>query len=375
MNIGKLELRDREESFINLNPLQTGGRTTSDARKIIISYIDGYSICDWCKGALHITTEPDIAGFLGEVSDFLGMDYALPTNGCREAKYGVMHSISTGGSILCDGNMHYSSEVAAERAGLKIYKVPNKGEPEFKINPADYAEGFELVKKETGKYPELALLTHVDGEYGNLVDAKEVGKICNDYSVPFLLNTAYSSGRMEISGKKIGADFIACSGHKSWAAGGGNIGILAVKEGWQDKVFKPGTNWKSKPIEILGCSTRGASLMALMASFPHVKERVKNWDEEVKKARYLVNELEKIDMKQLGEKPKNHDLIKLDTPVYDNIAKTHKKKGYFLYYELKDRGIIGMKPGRTRKFKISTYGLSWEQVGYVAESFLEIGGG
>lgn len=112
-----------------------------------------------------------------------------------------------------------------------------------------------------------------------------------------------------------------------------------------------------------------------MASFPHVKERVKKWDEEVKKARYLVNELEKIDIKQIGERPKNHDLIKLDTPVYDNIAKTHKKKGYFLYYELKDRGIIGMKAGRTRKFKISTYGLSWEQVSYVAESFLEIGGG
>ena len=101
MNIGKLALRDREESFINLNPLQTGGRTTSDARKAIISYIDGYSICDWCKGALHITTEPDIAGFLGEVSDFLGMDYALQQTGCREAKYGVMHAISTGGSIYC----------------------------------------------------------------------------------------------------------------------------------------------------------------------------------------------------------------------------------------------------------------------------------
>ena len=69
-------------------------------------------------------------------------------------------------------------------------------------------------------------------------------------SVPFLLNTAYSSGRMEIDGKKIGADFIACSGHKSWAAGGGNIGILAIKEGWQDKVFKRSANWKSKPLEI-----------------------------------------------------------------------------------------------------------------------------
>jgi len=89
----------------------------------------------------------------------------------------------------------------------------------------------------------------------------------------------------------------------------------------------------------------------------------------------LVKELEQLDIKQLGEKPKNHDLIKLDTPVFDEIAKTHKKKGYFLYYELKDMGILGMKPGRTRKFKISTYGLSWDQVKYVSECFLKIGGG
>ena len=60
-----------------------------------------------------------------------------------------MHAISTGGSILCDGNMHYSSEVSAERAGLRIYKVPNRGEPEYKINPEDYSDGFELIKKET----------------------------------------------------------------------------------------------------------------------------------------------------------------------------------------------------------------------------------
>lgn len=374
MKIGKLELRDREESYINLNPLQTGGRTTPDARKAIISYIDGYSVCDWCKGALHITTEPDIAGFLIDVSDFLGMDYALPTNGCREAKYGVMHAISKGGSILCDANMHYSSEVAAERAGLKIYKVSNSGEPEYKINPFDYAEKIEDIKKETGSYPDLVLLTHVDGEYGNVVNPKEVGKICKDYSVPFLLNTAYSSGRMEINGKKLGADFIACSGHKSWASGGGNIGVLALREEWEEKIFKGGTNWKSKPIEILGCSSRGASLMALMASFPYVKERVKKWDEEIKKARYFVEEITKIDINLLGESPKNHDLIKIDTPTYDRIAREHKKKGYFLYYELKDRGIVGMKPGRTKRFKVSTYGLSWDQVKYVAESFLEIGG-
>jgi len=370
----KLEWRAQEEFFINLEPLQRGGVVPAESRKIALSYIDGYSTCDHCLGTLHILKKPPICDFLGEVADFLGMDRAILTHGCREAKFAIMHAITKPGqAIVMDENKHYTSYVAAERAGLKIYEVPSTGYPEFKIPPEEYINTIEKAKKETGELPALVLLTHVDWTYGNLVDAEKVGKICKEYNVPFLSNTAYSSGRMPIDGKEVSADFVTCSGHKSWAAGAGVVGILAINDEWTDKVFKPSQRYKVKPIEILGCSARGSSALVLMTSFPYVRERVKHWDEEVEKARWFSSQVESFgDVAQLGDKPHNHDLMRFETPVFDRIAQKHKRRGYFLYEELLKRKIVGIKAGKTKSFDLSTYGLTKEQLGYVIESFQDI---
>ena len=370
----QLELRMREELYINLDPLQRGGIMPAEARKVALTYMDGYSVCDYCPGALHLMKKPPIQGFLSEVAEFLGMDRAILTHGCREAKFAVMHALTKPGqAIVLDGNCHYTSYVAAERVGLKVYEVPNTGPPEFRVNPEGYATVIEGVREKTGKPPALVLLTHVDWMYGNLVDAQRVGRICEEYDVPFLLNAAYSSGRMPIDGKQLRADFVACSGHKSWAAGAGTVGILAIREDWEKSVLKSSEKYGVKLIEILGCSVRGASAVALMASFPYVRERTKRWNEEVKRARWFSNQMEAIGgIHQLGERPHNHDLMRFETPVLDRIAKKHKRRGYFLYEELRKRGIIGIKPGRTRSIEVSTYGLTMEQLRYVIDSFQDI---
>jgi Sep-tRNA:Cys-tRNA synthase (EC 2.5.1.-) len=44
----KIELRTREEDFINIDPIQVAGRLTPEARKALIAYGDGYSVCDYC---------------------------------------------------------------------------------------------------------------------------------------------------------------------------------------------------------------------------------------------------------------------------------------------------------------------------------------
>lgn len=373
-NITKeIELRDWEEEYININPLQTGGRTYPDTRKAIISYIDGYSVCDRCKGSLGITDRPPIREFLSDVSKFLGMDYTMLTNGCREAKFAVLHALTNpGDAVVIDGNKHYTTYVAAERAKLTIYEVPSSGHPEYRINPGDYATVIENVKKETGSLPGLVFLTHIDGNYGNLVDAGKVAKICHEYNVPFLLNTAYSSGRMPVNGKKIGADFITASGHKSWAAGGGNIGLLAVSGQWMDKIVAHSEKYKVKPLEIIGCSTRGSATIALMASFPYVKERVNHWEKEVENSRWLMKELEDIGINQIGVKPTEHDLNFIESEALFKISKTHKKKHFYLHYELKDRGIVGIKGGLTKNFKFSTYGKTKEQIKHIAWAFKDI---
>ncbi len=373
MNIGNIEARDREEDYINLNPLQTGGRTYPETRKAVTSYVDGYSVCDWCKGDLCGLEKPPVKAFLDDVAQFLGMDAAILTNGCREAKNIALSVLAKPGeTIVVDGNKHYSTYVAAEKAGLKIVEVPSSGEPEYRIDPEGFRKVFEEVKTQTGSAPKAAVLTHVDGSYGNVADAASVGRICHEYSVPFILNTAYSSGRMPIDGKRLNADYITCSCHKSWAAGGGNIGLLAATSEFEEKAFKHSEKYPVKPLQILGCSTRGAATLALMASYPHVKERVKYWGKEVETARWLVGELEKIGIMQVGIKPTEHDLNFMVSDVLYQISQTHKKKNHYLASELKERGIVGLKSGLTKHFKMSTYGKTREQIEHIAWAFRDI---
>ncbi|MBD3260851.1 MAG: O-phospho-L-seryl-tRNA:Cys-tRNA synthase [Candidatus Altiarchaeales archaeon] len=368
-----IELRVREEDYINLNPLQSGGRTYPETRKAITSYVDGYSVCDWCSGALNCIRKPPIQSFLEDVASFLGMDSALLTNGCREAKYAVMHSLASSKDfVVVDGNAHYSTFVAAERAGLRVEQLDSTGEPEYLVDPEAFGDKIREIKKIHGKTPKLAVLTHVDGSYGNLVDAEKAASACHREGVPLLLNTAYSSGRMRVDGSRLGVDFIAASCHKSWAAGGGNIGLLAANGEWAEKVFRNSSDYEIKPLEILGCSTRGAAAVALLASYPKVKERVGKWGGEVDKARRLMAGLEELGVRQLGEKPTNHDLNFLQSDVLYEISQTHKKKNYYLYSELKKRGIIGIKPGLTRHFKISTYGKTEKQCDHILWAFRDI---
>jgi Sep-tRNA:Cys-tRNA synthetase len=366
--------------MINIHPIQRGGILTEDARKILLEWGDGYSVCDLCfEGRVDLVDNPPVREFREEVAEFLEMDEVRFTAGARHAKFVAMNGFE--GSVVVDSLAHYTTYIAAELNNLKVYEVPNTGYPEFRVEPEGYADTIEKVKEETGSYPSLALLTHVDYRYGNVADAKKVAEVCSEYEIPLILNTAYSSGVMEVKGKKLCADFVIGSGHKSWAATA-PIGILAVNYDFTERVLRTSQirgNWSGraftkKEVALFGCSpVYGLPLITLMASFPHVRERVKKWDEEVTKARWLAGEMEKIEGVQLlGERPKNHTLMHFETSSFQMIAKNHKKRGYFLYHELKKRGIFGIHPGMTRSFKLNTYGLSWEELERVAEAFKDI---
>jgi len=125
---------------------------------------------------------------------------------------------------------------------------------------------------------------------------------------------------------------------------------------------------------MLGCTLMGGTLLSMMASLPAVKERVNHWDEEVKKSNYFIDALLAIEgSKVLSEYPRKHTLTKVDTTgSFDTVARTHKRRGFFLSDELSKRGIVGEFAGATRTWKLNTYGLSWKQVRYLAEAFQEI---
>jgi len=384
MNLEKYRDLHRETTgLINVHPIQRGGVLTPEARAVLAEFGDGYSVCDYCfEARVDLVAKPPVRDLVGDVAEFLGQDDARFTAGCRHAKSMVVRALCAPGDVMVlDSLAHYTSYLAAEANRVDVKEVVHDGYPNFAVKPEGYEEAFDAVEDRTGNPPKLALLTHVDYRYGNLADAAAVGKACRERGVPFLLNTAYTSGIMPVDARKLNTDFICGSGHKSWAASG-PIGICATTYEHADGVFAKSTirgDWSGrgfskKEVGCFGCSpVFGLPVMTLMASFPRVVERVQHFPEEVEKARFLVAELEKIEgLHCMGQRPRQHPLCNVESLPFYEASKTHKQKGYFLYHALKKRGVVGIHPGMTKNFKLNTYGLSWDEVRTVAGAFHEV---
>lgn len=380
--------RTINEEFINIHPIQRGGMLTAEAFKALVDFGDGYSLCDNClKGRIDQIENPPVIDFLEDMANYLNIDNTMVTAAARESKRLVMDVLSKKfperKTVIVDSLAHYTTYLAIEVNKLKVKEVPNTGHPEYSIKIEDYEKIIREVKKEVGELPLLVALTHVDYKYGNFNDPKPLGEICQQYGIPFLLNAAYSGGVLPIDCKKNAITFIACSGHKSMAASG-PIGILGFENDFYEEVMNNSTiqgnitsrTFPNKICNFMGCPpVYGAPLMTLMASFPTIIKRTQQKEIEVesKKANYIIENIKKVKgINVLGKLPKIHPLTNIETKGFDEVAKIHPRRGFFLREEFKERGIIGLLPGISKEMKFSTYGLTWSQVEYFKEAFLSI---
>ncbi|AGB48864.1 Sep-tRNA:Cys-tRNA synthase [Methanomethylovorans hollandica DSM 15978] len=377
-----IDIRSREEMYINIQPIQAAGRLTPEARKALIAYGDGYSTCDACRKPFRLDkiTSPPIAPFHEQLASFVNMDAARVIPGARRGFQAVASTlVEKGDSVIVSGLAHYTEFLAVEEAGGVVKEVPIN--EHNLVTPDATAEKIEAVKKETGKLPVLVMIDHFDYQYANEHDVKSIAKVAHQYDIPFLYNGAYTVGVMPVDGKEIGADFVVGSGHKSMASPAPS-GVLATTSEWAPKIFRTTQmvgdvtkrKFGIKEVEMLGCTLMGSTLIGMMASFPTVKERVNHWEEEVKKSNYFIDGLLAIEgSKVLSEYKRKHTLSKVDTTnSFDIVAKSHKRKGFFLSDELSSRGIIGEFAGATRVWKLNTYGLSWEKIRYLLDTFQNI---
>ncbi|MCL2142568.1 MAG: O-phospho-L-seryl-tRNA:Cys-tRNA synthase [Methanimicrococcus sp.] len=369
----KRDVRD----FINIDPLQTAGKLTQAAREALLEWGDGYSVCDYCNGVLDMIKKPPIEEFVHKaLPEFLGVSEARVMNGARESKFAVMNHLAKEAEgenyVVMDAWAHYSSKVAAECAGLDVVFTKK---PEKQIEPEDFKEAIEAGIQQKGKKPLLTMLTYPDGNYGNLADVKKIAQISHEYEIPVLLNGAYAVGRMPINVKKMGVDYVVGSGHKSMSACG-PIGVLGVSdEERAAELFKKSQYNKNKEVALIGCTSRGAPIMTLIASFPEVYRRSQpdEWAKEVDLAQKFIKRLEDTgEFKLFGQNPHQHDLMFFEAPGFFKISEKTKNGRFFLYNELKEKKIHGIKPGLTKNFKISTYGVGKENLNFVADTFEEI---
>jgi Sep-tRNA:Cys-tRNA synthetase len=150
---------------------------------------------------------------------------------------------------------------------------------------------------------------------------------------------------------------------------------------WAKKAFKTATiipEWSGRAFgkkipSIFGCSIGGIPLSSAIYSYPYVVERVAKWDEELRKTRWFIEEMEKLgDNMLVGERPHRHHLLHFETPLFWEISKRHKRKGFFLADEMLRRKFVGLHRGLSKHVKLSVYGLSWDEVRAVRDAFYEI---
>lgn len=311
------QLGNQYKGAVIVHPIMTGGLVPEETQKHLFEEgwtRIGYALCyDCLKGRSDQISKPPVGRFLEDIATFLGGEQAQHTFGCRAAQFAVMKTISdfvqTEGSkqytraVLADPLCHYTTALAAEATGLRLIDTPHSGHPEYKVEAEGFRRKIEEVKQETGKLPGLVMVTHVEPYHGNLNPAEEVGKIAEEYGVPFMVNAAYTGGIMPVDMKGLRADFLTLSAHKSMASLG-PLGFLVSRDEWAEKAFRTskiaaegtGRTWHNKVLNVFGCSVGGVPLISAMYSFPHVVERVDRWSEELKKAHWFIREMEKLDL-------------------------------------------------------------------------------
>ncbi len=377
-----IEARMVDETSINLDPIQVGGRLTPEAMKAMISWGDGYSVCDNCRKPFRLDyiENPPLKDFHVDVAEWLWMAQARTIPGARRGFQQVAGTyVEKGDPVLIGALAHYTSYLSIELQKGVVREIPKTADNH--ITAEDTANRIEDVVREFGTAPKLLFIDHVDYQFGNMHDVKGIVKVAHQYDVPVLYNGVYTVGIMPVNGKELGIDFIVGSGHKSMAAPAPS-GILAATEERADEVFRTtqmegditGRKFGIKEVGILGCSLMGATIVGLLASFPTVKARVEHFDEELANSRIVVEALRSIEgTKIMSEYPRKHTLTRLDTTgSFDKVAQTHKKRGFFLSSALSKKGITGIIPGVTKVWKFNTYGMTRKQAEYVADTYLEI---
>ena len=125
-----------------------------------------------------------------------------------------------------------------------------------------------------------------------------------------------------------------------------------------------------KEVEVMCYHLIDANVIAMMASFPRIKDQVKYWDEEGVKSNYFINYFLKIEGKRCNsELLEKQTLTKVDTMgSFGHIGKNYKRRDLCIHDELKKQEGISEFEGTTRPWKLNTYGMARAPIRYLADA-------
>ncbi|SHJ84978.1 aminotransferase class V-fold PLP-dependent enzyme [Paramaledivibacter caminithermalis] len=214
--------------------------------------------------------------------------------------------------------------------GVEYTKVRCNEEGE--LNPLDI---LKHIKKNTT----AVIMTHASNVCGTILNLEEVGKICSEKGLVFIIDTAQTAGFLNVDYRNLKADAIAFTGHKGLLGpqgiGGFIINDSLVKE--MDTFIEGGTGSLSEqeiqpqymPDKFEAGTMNIPGIFGLNASLKYIlKEGIEAIKEkELHLLEKFLNEVSDIQgVRLIGKRTLNNRtaLVSLDFPKHDNAEISYK---------------------------------------------------
>lgn len=169
---------------------------------------------------LYEKSRENIGRFIGARSDSI-VFVRNTTEALNLISYSYGRFLNEGDEILTTIMEHHSNIVPWQFLGRKGVKLVFTD-----INEDGTLNIDDFINK-IGKRTKIVTVTHVSNVLGTINDVRELSKIAHDHGAIFIVDGAQSVPHMPVDVEKIGADFLAFSGHKMLGPMG--IGVLYGK--------------------------------------------------------------------------------------------------------------------------------------------------
>ena len=113
-----------------------------------------------------------------------------------------------------------------EKQGIRFTRVPCASDGT--LNPADAAAAMEPSTK-------AVIMLHASNVCGTVLPAAEIGALCRERGICFILDTAQTAGVLPVDMKQMNIDALAFTGHKG-LLGPQGIGGFVIRDGLAEKL-------------------------------------------------------------------------------------------------------------------------------------------
>ncbi|WP_461789988.1 aminotransferase class V-fold PLP-dependent enzyme [Pedobacter sp.] len=139
-----------------------------------------------------------------------------------------------GDSIITTDDDYISNQIAflslQKRLNLKIHRIKKLANQDL-----DLDHFLQLIKKHQ---PKLVAVTHIPSNSGLIQNVEEIGKICKQNGILYLVDACQSVGQLLVDTQKISCDFLTATGRK-FLRGPRGTGFLYVSDNALSKGLAP----------------------------------------------------------------------------------------------------------------------------------------